>query len=393
MPRPRLELGAWGKVTRTELPDGRWRARARFRDFTGKTRQREAYGPSGAKAERTLLDALRAEAGTAGDTITGKTTVAALSKLWLTDPDLTETCTEQTIERYTSSLEHHVLPALGEYQLMEVTVSRVDRFLRTLAASTPGLAKTARTVLTGMFKLAVRHDAVRANPVRDVRLPSKGKQPVQALTVDEVGALREGLRKWQDGTGYRGPRRGTDVLDVVDVMLGTGLRISEVLALRWDDVDLGEHPTLTVSGTLVYLKAKGLRRQPHAKTASGFRVLTLPAFAVEVLLRRRVESFPTETNAVFPSGAGTWKWPNNYRRTLREALKTIEGQGGISPHVFRKSVATLIDAEATLEAAAAVLGHSGTSVTSKHYVAKAAAAPDMSAILDRFGRNGNEKDG
>ncbi|MGO3022730.1 MAG: site-specific integrase, partial [Brevibacterium sp.] len=156
-----------------------------------------------------------------------------------------------------------------------------------------------------------------------------------------------------------GGGRGNDLLDVVDVMLGTGLRISEVLALRWEDVDLGEHPTLTVSGTLVYLKKKGLQRQSDTKTASGFRILTLPAFAVEVLLRRSVEATPTETNAVFPAGAGTWKWPNNYRRSLRDALKTIEGQGRISPHVFRKSVATLIDAEATLEAAAAVLGHGG----------------------------------
>lgn len=87
-------------------------------------------------------------------------------------------------------------------------------------------------MLNGMFKLAVRHDAIRLNPVRDVHLPSKPKKPVEALTVDEVGALRKGLRKWQDGTGYRGPLRGSELLDAVDVMLGTGLRISEVLALR-----------------------------------------------------------------------------------------------------------------------------------------------------------------
>ncbi len=393
MPRPRLELGTWGEITRTEIAENKWRARARFRDFTGRTKQRERFGEPGAKAERNLLKALRDEIESAGDSITGSTTVTALSKIWLTDPDLTETCTAQTVERYTDSLDQQVLPALGEYMLREVTVSRVDRFLRNLAASTPGLAKTARSVLNGMVKLAVRHDAIRSNPVRDVRLPSKPKRPVEALTVVEVAALREGLRRWQDGTGCRGPRRGSDLLDVVDMMLGTGLRISEVLALRWDDVDLGDQPTATVTGTLVYLKQKGLRRQAQTKTSSGFRILTLPSFVVDVLLRRSVEAIPTETNAVFPSGKGTWKWPNNYRRTLRSALKEMEGVGGISPHVFRKSVATLIDAEATLEAAAAVLGHSGTAVTSKHYVKKAAEAPDVSKILDQFGQNRNEKDG
>ncbi|NJC58138.1 tyrosine-type recombinase/integrase [Brevibacterium marinum] len=180
---------------------------------------------------------------------------------------------------------------------------------------------------------------------------------------------------------------------MVDLMFGTGLRISEVLALRWTDVDLGEQPTVRVSGTLVYLKKKGMQRQERTKTSSGFRILTLPVFAVDVLLRRSVEAIPTETNAVFPSGKGTWKWPNNYRRSVRDALKMMNDHGGISSHVFRKSVATLIDAEATLEAAAAVLGHSGTAVTSKHYVKKATAAPDMSAILDQFGGIRNEKDG
>lgn len=328
MPRPRLELGTWGKITRTEIADNKWRARARFRDFTGRTKQREAYGESGAKAERNLLKSLRNEVESAGDTITGSTTVTALSKIWLADPDLTENCTAQTVERYTDSVNQHVLPALGVYMLMEVTVSRVDRFLRNLAASTPGLAKTARSVLNGMFKLAMRHDAIRSNPVRDVRLPSKPKRPVEALTVDEVSALREGLRGWQEEAGYRGPRRGSDLLDVVDV-----------------------------------------------------------------LLRRRVEAIPTETNAVFPSGKGTWKWPNNYRRSLREALKTIEDGGGISPHVFRKSVATLIDAEATLEAAAAVLGHSGTAVTSTHYVKKATAAPTCRRSTINSGRTETKKMG
>lgn len=393
MARPRLELGTWGKVARSEVAPGKWRARARFRDFTGRTKQVEAYGDSGAKAERALLKTLRKRVQTAGDTITGDTTVAALATIYLAQLEDSDQWTEQTIQRYAATVDSHVVPALGELALIEATVSRVDRFLRALADKTPGTANSCRTVLNGMFSLAVRHDALRTNPVKEVRLPTRKRRPVQALTVDEVTDLRTALAAWQDEDGVRGPGRGTDLLDVVDVMLGTGMRIGEVLALRWEDVDLGEQPTVTVSGTLVYLKEKGLRRQAHTKTASGFRILTLPAFAVEVLLRRSVEAIPTETNAVFPSGKGTWKWPNNYRRTLRSALRSIENLGGISPHVFRKSVATLVDAEATLEAAAAVLGHSGTGVTAAHYVAKAAEAPDMSEILNRFGQSTNQNDG
>lgn len=89
---------------------------------------------------------------------------------------------------------------------------------------------------------------------------------------------------------------------------------------------------------------------------------------------------------MFSSGKGTWKWSNKYRRSLPDALKAIEGYGRISLLVFRRSMATL-------EAAAAVLGHSATAISAKHYVKKATAAPDMSEILDRFGKTRNEKDG
>ncbi|GAA1524403.1 tyrosine-type recombinase/integrase [Brevibacterium permense] len=285
----------------------------------------------GAKAERKLLANLRARVESAGDTITGNTTVTSLGKIWTESLQGSDDHTEQTLERYESIVEKIIGPALGEYLIIEATVSRVDQFLRALAGKTPGRAKTTKSVLTSMFDLAVRHDALRTNPVREVRLPARKRKPVKALTIDEASELREGLRKWQGAEGVKGPRRSAELLDVVDVMLGTGMRIGEVLALRWSDVDLGDHPSLTVTGTLVPIKDKGLNRQGHAKTASGYRVLTLPTFVVDVLLRRSVEALPTETNAVFPSGAGTWKWPNNYRRSLRAALKELETTTSITP--------------------------------------------------------------
>lgn len=79
---------------------------------------------------------------------------------------------------------------------------------------------------------------------------------------------------------------------------------------------------------------------------------------------------------------------------LHSALESVEQGGRITPHVFRRSVATVVDAEATLEPEAAVLGHAGTVVTSAHYVAKTATAPDVSSILeDTSGEDRDENGG
>lgn len=53
----------------------------------------------------------------------------------------------------------------------------------------------------------------------------------------------------------------------------------------------------------------------------------------------------------------------------------------ITPHSFRRTVGTLIDAEADLDAAAAQLGHGSTRITAAHYVERVTTAPDLSTVL------------
>jgi integrase len=57
----------------------------------------------------------------------------------------------------------------------------------------------------------------------------------------------------------------------------------------------------------------------------------------------------------------------------------------VTPHTFRKTVATLIDKEADTDRAAAQLGHGSKEITKKHYIDKPALAPDSSDILEQLG--------
>jgi Phage integrase central domain len=83
-----------------------------------------------------------------------------------------------TAQLYRLNLTTHVLPALGELRLREVTVPQRDLFVQTL--HTPrgiATAKIARTVVSGVLGLAVRHGAIASNPVR-------GHQPDSGVSGD-----------------------------------------------------------------------------------------------------------------------------------------------------------------------------------------------------------------
>ena len=148
--------------------------------------------------------------------------------------------------------------------------------------------------------------------------------------------------------GKPGPRHTGDLADIVDLLLATGARIGEVLALRWEDLDLAAaRPTLTISGTIVYVKGKGFFRQAWTKSDAGYRTIVLPQFAVAMLLARKLNAASNPHDAIFASRRGTWLSPNNVRRQW----------------------------------------HSREEVTETYYVAKPAHAPDMSEILEQLRAN------
>lgn len=89
-----------------------------------------------------------------------------------------------------------------------------------------------------MFALAIRQGAIPINPVRDTSRLRKPRRAVIALTDENLQVARTAIRDWQRPVpGKPGPRHSGDLADVVDLMLATGARIGEILALRWEDLD------------------------------------------------------------------------------------------------------------------------------------------------------------
>jgi integrase len=173
------------------------------------------------------------------------------------------------------------------------------------------------------------------------------------------------------------------VPQIVDTMLGTGVRIGECLAPREEDLDLdAEVPTLTVTGTVVRANSQ-LIRQPKPKSGSSRRTITLPDFVVTAL-REALELGLDggEDGLVFPSTRGTSRSPGRVRDQLREARG---GTGvNVTPHDFRRTVATQVARGTTLAHATALLGHADEATTARHYVQRIHVAPDVRAIIDQL---------
>lgn len=381
--RPPLRIGHHGKINRTKLSNGAWLARCRYRSTDGVTRIVERRGPAdefdqyGKLAEDTLIEALKDfRPPSVADKTTLDTPLTALIEHHL-ERLAEDGRSPATISTYKFAARK-LIKFVGAVRVHEATPARIDAAIRSMrTAHGATMARQAKTILRGALQLAVMASILSANPVRDVQSIKSKAQPkgATALTGEQ---LRELLAK----LGASAYCQDHDLADPITLLIATGLRRSELLALRWVDFD-AEARTLAVTGKLVRATGHGLSRIDDTKSAAGKRTLPLPQFAVDALKLRHGRPFVGELPMIFASTAGTWRDPNNFGkrwRTVRDDLGVAE----ITTHSFRKTVATLIDdAGLSPRVGADQLGHSKVSMTQDTYMARGRVHTEVAELLDR----------
>jgi integrase len=373
MGRPPLPVGTFGKIDFLSTGRGHIRARARYRDYDGLVRTITRYGSSRARAEAALKEALRDRVSPAGSQITDESQLISLAQLWI-DEVKARDLAPATKELYADVVDRQVNPGLGRLRIREITVPVTDRFIKlTIQRSGPGMAKTVRTVLSGMLGLAVRHGALTHNPIRDVTRITRPPRPVRAMTTDEVVMLRAVIR--EDATALV-----LDLPDLIDFILGTGLRIGEACAVRWSAVDL-RAGVLEVNSTVVRTKEHGLIVQDRPKSAAGWRVIALPHSIVDMLERRRGVGGPA-SEVVFRSPFGKVRDRSNTTGDLRRAFDRA-GFDWVTSHTLRKTVATrLDDAGLSARQIADHLGHARPSLTQDVYLGRKVVSSEAARVLN-----------
>jgi integrase len=228
---------------------------------------------------------------------------------------------------YRSYLDNWILPRWRACLLNEIKAVAVEDWLTQLSMAAGTKAKL-RNIMSAIFKHAMRHEWAEKNPISLVRQSAKREVIPCVLDLTEIGTLLRAL-----DNPYR---------QMVFLAAATGLRASELLALKWGDVSF-DSLEISLSRGVVHQVVGDL------KTEASRKPLPLdPDLAQSLLAWRRVSPFSRETDWVFASPEMEGKqpyWPENLlRRHIRPAARRCGINKRIGWHTFRHSYATHLKA-------------------------------------------------
>lgn len=231
----------------------------------------------------------------------------------------------------------------------EADVAAFMRRLREGDAEHPplGASSAARAIVAvrGLHKFLAREGVVASDVARDVRPPTLPRRLPKAIGVDEVERILNAASV-DDGPLALRDRA------LLEVLYGTGSRISEAVGLDVDDVDLRD-------GT-VLLRGKG--QKERLVPMGSYAVAAVDAYLVRG--RPALATSGRGTPALFLNARGGRLSRQSAWTVLRSAVRRAGIDGDISPHTLRHSFAThLLDGGADVRVVQEMLGHASVTTT------------------------------
>lgn len=386
MPRPALKPGEWGNLHFARMEDGRTQVHARWRDPQGDLRRFRILGRDEYECVRRLerdsgakIITTRIVPDDRPDLLTDSSMLAELLDCWLLMERSSGRMTESTADRTASHIRNHIDASLGRKSLNELRVQTLDRFLLSEQRRAGEVtARRSRSILVRAFEVAVRYDLVLRNAAAltiPVRLQHRAPN---ALSLQDVNTLRVELQRWVRTASDEQTTARSQLQNLVELALGTGLRLGELLALRPSSVEVSSR-RLTVAATCTYSSSRGLHISETPKRARQVRVLRLPEISVRAV-QRALAAHPGNSTTIFADQRGGLLHPNTARAELHRFLSTAGSWSRSleSVHVrevtfqlLRRTVATQLARHGGIEMARDQLGHASSATTERAYVQRA----------------------
>jgi integrase len=259
--------------------------------------------------------------------------------------------THSTKLTYEGYLSKWILPRWGNYHLSRINAGEVELWLRSLPLARSSCAK-ARNLMSVLFNHGIRHEICGRNPIRLVRQSAKRRRIPAVLSVADVQRLLRALP-------FR--ERTLVLLDV-----GTGLRMSELLALKWRDVNFRTRE-ISVTRSIVF-QVVG-----PCKTEASQKPIPLDSHLAKALQEWRKHSkYRTGEDWVFASPASDGRRPYWAQSIMRNQIRPAAVKLGITErigwHTFRHTFSSLLRATgADIKVMQELLRHASSRVTLDTY--------------------------
>lgn len=337
--------------------------RVRFKDpITGESRRASGYAktlPEAKRKQREMLHRLDENKRPLDDTIT----VGDWLRNWLDHQLPILGLKPNTVDLYRNLSQKHLSHSnLAPMRISSVAPIHLNSYFQDLSEKAgQSLLRNVYTVLTHLFGSAVRNGLLSRSPLAHVKRPRQKKAEVRFLSSTEMDALMEELS-------------GSRFWSVAQLILQTGLRRGEALALSWDEVDFN-NKQLHVRFTL---DAKGRRGAP--KTSRSIRTLDLNTKAIALL--RSLKKAQNESrlqlgpiyagchwNPVFSTEDGKASQPRVFLRAVQNAAErcnlNLDGETDrVGVHTLRHFVASKLLANGVeMMVVSRILGHESIKTT------------------------------
>lgn len=290
-------------------------------------------------------------------------TVKELAEIWF-DKKVEPTVSDQTLYKTKNLFKNHLYPVLGDIKVQDLTKEQIEKaYDKMFEKKNTGCKYCASTVklfaskFSACLEFAVDENILVKNPHRNITL-SKRPAPskVEAYTADEQKKIIE----------YTKDPRGSN--KVFYLLIATGMRTGEAIALTWDDVDL-KNKCISINKTAVNYKGHMIV-QNHPKTEQSIRKIYLSDNTVKYLRKVKDVSskeemksnrllMPNEHGNIFHTSALRSRW-------IKACAEMDIPYKGI--HALRHSWATrALESGIDIKTVSDILGHSNVVTTMNIY--------------------------
>jgi integrase len=344
----RVETGIY------QMDDGRYRVRTTAKGPDGRIVQREATVDTleDARAGRKSL-----KAGILGaEKRPQMITFGDYSMQWVVRKS--KRLKASTMTKNVRTLAHHILPEIGHIPLAEIQRRDVADWLAWVETQKreDGLVYSTATVqswwrvLRNVLRDAHAQGYLREDITARQEAPHTGikdRQEKRTLTAEQ-------LRELVDAAKHFTPTRHAEIA----TLAYTGMRIGEMYALHWEDIDLGTDEIRVV---------KSVWRGEMGATKTGkARAVPIPSFLAEILAAHRSEQMRDqhpglETGIAFPATHGSYRESSSLRKSLDILGEHLGSR--VTPQVLRRTYNSIVRDHADRIVLRSIVGHSSEQMT------------------------------